>query len=166
MSNEVIDNLEYDDETGTISYNGIRYFLIRPETLGDLYTLHKQALGEKGDDAFFQAGYTGVSRSLKSYSTQLGLKGDALLVYLTRMGTHLGWGVMEVLSLDVAEKRMIIEVKNSVFAQESSGREPQCHMLRGVLAAIGESVFGAPAGVREVACLGMGDKSCRFSVTS
>ncbi len=164
--NEVIDNLEFDEGAGVLSYHGIRYFLIRPETLGDLYMLQKQALGEKGDDAFFQAGYTGVSRSLKSYSTQLGLTGEALLPYLIRTGTQLGWGRMELLSLDVAEKTMTIEVKNSVFAQSSSGREPQCHMLRGVLAAVGEAVFGAPACAREVACLGMGDTSCRFSVTS
>lgn len=149
-----------------MSHNGIRYFLIRPETMGDLYALVKQALGEKGDEAFFQAGYTGVSRSLRSYNRQLGLAGEALLPYLMRTGTQLGWGRMELLSLDLAGKAMNIEVKNSVFAQASSRREPQCHMLRGVLAAAGEAVFGAPARAQEVACLGMGDASCRFLVTA
>lgn len=164
MSNEVIANLEFDDETGVLSYHGIRYFLIRPETLGDLYTLLKQSMGKKGDNAFFQAGYTGVSRSLRAYEAQLGLKGEALLSFLTKMGSHLGWGSMALLSLDLPGKRMRIEVKNSVFAQAGGGQEAQCHMLRGVLAAMGEAVFGSPASVREVACLAKGDASCHFVI--
>lgn len=166
MGNEVLDNLEFDEGAGTLTYKGVRYFLIRPETLGDLYQLVKRALGEQADEAFFQAGYTGVSRSLQAYKAQLGLTGEALLSFLTKMGSHLGWGSMALLSLDLPGKRMRIEVKNSVFAQAGGGQEAQCHMLRGVLAAMGEAVFGSPASVREVACLAKGDASCRFLVTA
>ena len=166
MTNEIVDNLQFDEDAGALNYKGIRYFLIRPETLADLYALVKEALGEEGDEAFLRAGHTGVSRSLQAYDADLGLKGKDLLAHLLRTGTELGWGKMELLSLDFAGNSMVIGVKNSVFAPSSGWGEPRCHMLRGVLSAMGGAVFGAPASTREIACLGMGDASCRFVVTA
>jgi predicted hydrocarbon binding protein len=166
MRNEVIDNLDFDEGAGILTYKGMRYFLIRPETVGDLYGLVRKELGERGNEAFFQAGYTGVSRSLRTYKTQLGLSGESLLPFVIRIGSHLGWGSMALLSLDLDGRRMSIEVKNSVFAQAASGPEACCHMLRGVLAALGEAVFESPVSAQEVACLAKGDASCLFTVSA
>ena len=165
MKNEVIEGLEYNEEEGILSYKGIRYFLIRPETLLEIYQNMKAHATVMTDDAFFNAGYKGVSLSMKAYKEEFGIEAKDMIPFVINMGSLLGWGKLSLLSMESDVRRMIFEVKNSVFAQGPASSEPVCHTLRGVFTAIGEAFFQEKVDCQEVKCLAMGDPECRFIIT-
>ncbi len=70
-----------------------------------------------------------------------------------------------------AQSNMVIRAASSPFADEylrTRGRsaKPVCHYMRGVLAGVAETVFGAEYDVEEASCKATGmSKECIFKLT-
>ena len=54
--NQIIDNLEYMDNNGTLRFKDVRYLLIRPETVNNMYVNIRNEFGEGVDRFFFFPG--------------------------------------------------------------------------------------------------------------
>lgn len=168
MSDSVVENLKHDPNEGTINYKDIRYCLMRPETIGELYRQIEERHGDSCRGVFFQAGYRGVSLSMQAYAKAGMLPpGEELLAFMAKMAGQVGWGKVENISLDNHHRKIVFEVRNSVFAQDHTGREhPVCDSIRGAFTAIAEAVWLTPASAEEVACTAMGHDRCRFVITA
>lgn len=166
--NVVLDEMAWDRADGRLDYLGIRYLLIRPETLAAVYDQVAALDGESCREAFFQAGYRGVSLSMRQYR-EAGTMPEPLgmVAYMADMAAQLGWGRVVSAEVDEAGRALTIEVAESVFAHRVSGQAlPVCDMFRGAFAAIGETVFGVSVVAVESACRAQGGASCRFVVTA
>lgn len=163
--NTLLDKLEYDGENGAILLGTSRYFLIRPETLGEIHDQMETCYPGSSTAILFAAGHTGVSAYLKTLPGDAFLDGEDLVRRVIETGSNLGWGSIRLRYLDVASKRMEIEVTGSVFVRPKLNT-PTCHVFRGVLAALAEAVFGGEVTSEEIACSAAGEPRCVFVVRS
>ena len=146
-----------DDEAGTLSIDGARYLLIRPETLAALQKTAEAALGPRAAECFVAGGRAGGGRASASLSGSRENKVRRLM----ETGGAIGWGAFTLERLTAEE--MAVVVRRSPFAEAyGPSPTPVCHLIRGVLEALAAATLaGAPSGV-ETACAAMGADACRF----
>ncbi|KAF0242364.1 MAG: 4-vinyl reductase [Planctomycetota bacterium] len=148
-------------EPGRIALRGVRFLLVRPETL---VGFQKAVEGEAGDVAkrcLMAGGTDGGGRSARRLCDG-GLKGREVVEAMCRMGTEIGWGRFRVEKYGDAGFEIAIEASPYAEAYGPS-QKPVCHFLAGVARGIGEAVYGA-AVAAEVACASAGAPACRFEV--
>lgn len=181
--NPVLDGLEYEASSGRLSYKGVRYLLIRPETLVAFQLAIEAEVGpEKCAELMQAGGFTGGALSARRYRDAFGYSDREIAEFMCRMGGEIGWGHFTLVRLDVAGREMIVEVLDSPFAeayralrplspgpplphrQKASGGEGVCHFIRGVLAGLGAGLFGGEVASAETTCQARGDPLCRFEV--
>ena len=159
----LLDKLTYDGANGAILLGTSRYFLIRPETLGEIHDQMESRYPGSGAEILFAAGHTGVSAYLQTLPSDAFSNAEALMARVVETGSSLGWGSIRLRSLDVEGKRMELEVAGSVFVRLGHG-VPTCHIFRGVFAASGEAVFGGSVVSEELDCVATGSEKCVFVV--
>jgi predicted hydrocarbon binding protein len=165
MANSILDNLEYDESSGTITFKGVRYMLIRPDTVVDFQKAVEAELGDDVAEKMMAGGYTGGSRSSKRYKEVFDYSDEEIVDFMCNMGREIGWGNFEVEKLDEAGKELVITVRNSAFAEAyGAADEGVCHMIRGVLAGLAAGIFGADVSSEETHCRAKGDDLCRFVI--
>ncbi len=147
---------------GKIELRGIRYLLIRPETLASLHRSLENEVGkEKAREIMMSGGYSGGRASAEKFTGELGLSGNEIIEFMCNMGGFLGWGKMEG---EIDEKRILIRVYGSPFA-EAYGMSDRgvCHLIEGVFKGIGDIIFGDSIS-EETRCLAKGDEYCEIEV--
>lgn len=165
MKNQVLTALEWDADGGSLTFNQVRYLLIRPETLAEFQKAVEAELGERAGELIYVGGFTGGSLSAQRYKEVFGYDERESVEFMCRMGGQLGWGRFELVELDVAQKRLAVEVVGSPFAGAyGPSARGVCHLIRGVLGGLGAGLFGGDVVARETRCLATGDASCRFVV--
>ena len=165
--NSIIDELEYDQGSGSLLYKGVRYLLIRPETIAGFQKALVEACGKQAEDKFFAGGYAGGRLSAQKYKALHNFSNHEIIQFMMNMGNQIGWGYFSLERYDPAAKLFCVEVKNSPFAQ-AYGRSSNgvCHLIRGVLAGMAAVLFAADCTADEVECQAKGDACCRFEITA
>ncbi|MBI2204474.1 MAG: hypothetical protein HYU41_11555 [Candidatus Rokubacteria bacterium] len=154
-SNPVLAELAH--EPGVLSWRGGRYLLIRPETLAAVQRAVETTLGDAAAECFAAGGRAGGGRAASHLAGTPAERVERLIA----MGSAIGWGEF---SLDaLTADRLAITVRRSPFAEAyGASSHPVCHVTRGVLEALTETVFGTRWPARETACLATGAGVCRF----
>jgi predicted hydrocarbon binding protein len=165
MANSILDNLEYDEKNGVLAFKGVRYMLIRPDTVVDFQKAVESALGDEVAEKMMAGGYTGGSRSSQRYKEVFNYSDEEIVAFMCNMGREIGWGDFEVEKLDEDGRELVILVRNSAFAEAyGSADQGVCHMIRGVLAGLGAGIFGTDVSSEETHCRAQGDEFCRFVI--
>jgi predicted hydrocarbon binding protein len=163
--NSIIDQLGYDPALGALSYRGVRYLLIRPETIvGFQKTIEKHS--RKGaQDALFQGGYQGGYLSAKNYKERQNLSDSQTIRFMMTMGAEIGWGNFQLIEYDFENQKLQIRVENSAFAEAyGDATEAVCHLISGVLSGLASVIFSINCTACETKCLAKGDECCEFNV--
>ncbi len=136
VNNEILDNIDYSEDGGALLYNGVRYMLIRPETVLEMFKAITDEVGhEKAGQVFYRSGHRGGSLSATHFRREMGLSPEEIVRFMAKMGGQLGWGRIEINSLNVDDGFLELDVYHSVFSEEFGQAEmPVCHMIRGVFA--------------------------------
>jgi predicted hydrocarbon binding protein len=135
MANSILDNLEYDESSGVITFKDVRYMVLRPDTVVDFQKAVEAELGDRVAEMMMAGGYTGGSRSSARYK--------------------------EV--FDYSDEEIV--VGDSAFAAAyGSSEKGVCHMIRGVMAGMAAGIFGVDVHSEETHCRAKGDEWCRFVV--
>ena len=165
MATSILDNLEYSEAEGTITFKDVRYMLIRPDTVVDFQKAVEAELGDRVGEMMMAGGYTGGSRSSQRYKEVFDYSDKEIVTFMCNMGREIGWGDFEVENLDHEQDELIVIVRNSAFA-EAYGRADRgvCHMIRGVMAGMAAGIFGTDVHSEETHCRAKGDDLCRFVV--
>lgn len=159
---QVAEKLRFDMEEGELSFNGVRYILIRPETIVRFQKEVEKAIGERTSAAMSLGGYEGGSLSTKAYRERFSLSNKEVAEFMCDMGSQLGWGQFELIELG---EKLVVDVHNSPFAQEYGSSDGAiCHMIEGVMAGMGSTVLGSNVRSTEEKCRAKGDEVCRFVV--
>lgn len=165
MENEILQGLMWEAEEGRLTFKGVRYLLIRPETLVDFQKAVEAELGERTGDLIYAGGYTGGTLSSRRYKEVFGYSDEEIVDFMCRMGGQIGWGRFEVEELAPADGRLVVRVYGSPFAEAyGSATQGVCHFIRGVMAGLGAGIFEAEVRAAETHCTARGDAYCRFVV--
>lgn len=149
-------------EPGRITLNGVRFLLVRPETLVGFQKAIEKEAPELAARALQAGGADGGGRSARRLRDDKGLRGREIVEAMCRMGTEIGWGTFRVEAF--AEGSFSVVVESSPYAEAyGKAAEPVCHFLAGVMRGVGEALWGSAAAV-ETGCLARGANSCRFAV--
>lgn len=163
--NSILKELVYDRSSGALTYKGVRYLLIRPETITGFQKAFRSEPGNETEDKLYRGGYTGGSLSAQKYKEIHGFSDREVLAFMMNMGAEIGWGHFTLDRYDAEEKALRVTVRNSPFA-ESYGASPDgvCHLIRGVLGGTASVLFGRDCRASETRCLARGDEHCVFEV--
>ncbi len=163
--NPILDELVYDQSSGALLYKGVRYLLIRPETIAGFQKAIAESSGQEADGSFFEGGFTGGSLSAKKYKEIHNFSDREIIEFMMTMGSQIGWGHFSLKHYDPQVKLLRVSVAHSPFA-EAHGKSSQgvCHLIRGVLAGMASILFGKDCISTEVECRAKGDKKCLFVV--
>jgi predicted hydrocarbon binding protein len=168
--NGILAEMAYDAERGALCFQGVRYLLIRPETLASLQVELEEEIGPaRAGEILYASGHTGGRLSGRNYKETFGLNEREAADFMCRMGGEIGWGRFRLVELDTQARRLVVEVVASPFAKSENGatsaREAgSCHFIRGVLGGLASGLFETAVEAHEVCCLAQGDKLCRFEV--
>ena len=165
MSNSVLERIKCHN--GALDIGGIRYLLIRPDTIVQFQKAVEMELGlARCAQLMAEGGLLGGSRSSKKYM-EGGQQGEELVHYMCETGSGLGWGEFRLVEFDQESKRFSVEVAGSAFAQAyGRSQRPVCHLIRGVFQGLGRWVFDHSTTCVETLCLSKGDKVCRFEISA
>ncbi|HEX6387333.1 MAG TPA: 4-vinyl reductase [Anaerolineae bacterium] len=167
LENTILAELTCDASQGALRFKGVRYLLIRPETLASLQASLEAEIGpERAGEILYGSGFTGGQLSGRKYKDIFGLSDRQAVEFMCRMGAEIGWGHFHLVELNVTARHLAVEVAASPFAQyyNSETEAGVCHLIRGVLGGLGSAVFGTAVQAREVRCLALGNELCRFEV--
>ena len=164
MENEIIRDLQHDADSGAIFFKNVRYLIIRPETVMGMFKSLGDSVGwDKAGDIFYNGGYEGGKASSLKFREVFNLSAREAADYICGMGNKIGWGNFILDEFDEENKRLMITVKSSPFAEQmpASGRAV-CHFLRGVIGGLGSASFDSENQAEEISCTSRGDDICRF----
>lgn len=165
MDNSILADLKFDAARGALLYKGVRYLLIRPETLISFQKAAEENLGAGADELLYAGGFTGGSLSAKRYREVFGLSDGQSVEFMAKMGTEIGWGQFVVSSFSVSSCKLVLVVESSPFAAAYGKAERGvCHLIRGVFAGLASGIFARAVEAREEECLAMGDAHCKFVI--
>lgn len=167
MHNSFLEQLQYQPEQGALHFRGVRYLMIRPETLMTLQWGLEAELGPtKAGQLLFDAGYSGGKLSGGKFKTDLNLDDREAAKFMCAMGGEIGWGHFRLEHIAAEPPSMIIEIVSSVFAEAYGGESEQgvCHFSRGVFAGLAEGIYSQSMAAQETKCLAMGDQVCEIVI--
>lgn len=163
--NSILDELVYHQSSGALAYKGVRYMLIRPETIVGFQKTIEESSPRTAGDAIYQGGFRGGYLSAKTYKEIHDFDNRKIIEFMMKMGTEIGWGHFTVDEFDPERRILQVTVENSPFAEaygESS--EGVCHLIRGVISGLATILFDGNCVASEVECLARGDNYCVFKV--
>ncbi|HBY97170.1 MAG: hypothetical protein M5U01_04955 [Ardenticatenaceae bacterium] len=166
MTNEILQGLVWDADGGRLTYNGVRYLLIRPEVMASIQNSIDDALGDRVAAVFYKAGVTGGTLSSRRFKEVFGYSDEEIVTFMCHMGGQIGWGRFELVELDPGAGRLIVQVYGSPYAEAYGAAEHGvCYLIRGVMAGLGAGIFDSAVDAIETDCQAKGDSCCRFVVT-
>ena len=164
MENEIIRDLQHDENQGAIFYKGVRYLIIRPETVMGMFKSLAEFVGwEKAGEIFYNGGFEGGKASSMKFRQVFNLSAREAAEYICQMGNKIGWGNFKLDEFDEEKKNLTITVKSSPFSEQMPGSgKAVCHFLRGVMGGLGSASFDSDKQAEEFLCVSKGDDVCRF----
>lgn len=164
MSSQILKEMEHDDSRGALTFKGVRYLIIRPDTIMGMFKALVDTLGwEKAGEIFYGGGFEGGKASTLKFREAFNLSPYEAAEYMCRMGRQIGWGRFELETFDSDAMKLQISVKSSPFAEMwMDAGKPVCHFIRGVVGGLGEALFGVVSPAEETDCIAKGDVCCRF----
>lgn len=170
MENSVLAQLEWNSDDGALWFKGVRYLLIRPETLYGIVSAAEEELGtERAAELLFRGGFVGGQLSGKKYREALNLDPRGAVEFMCRMGAEIGWGRFELVSYQHDAANLVVHIHRSAFAHGLDANERRietgvCHLIRGVLGGLVAGLTGRNVTTRERQCLAQGHDFCRIEV--
>jgi predicted hydrocarbon binding protein len=163
--NSILAELIYDRSSGSLLYKGVRYLLIRPETIAGFQKALFEKYGKEAEDSLFKGGFNGGSLSAKKCKELYKFSDLEVIEFMMSMGNQIGWGHFDLLQFDPDERRLCVCVTHSPFAQAYGiSSHGVCHLIRGVLAGIAAVLFEVDCTAGEIECRARGDKRCLFVI--
>jgi predicted hydrocarbon binding protein len=166
QANSILAELEFAAGEGALRFKGVRYLLIRPETLAAWQAALEAELGaERAGELVYAGGFSGGQLSGRRYRDALGLSAAEAVAFMCRMGGEIGWGRFTLVHFAPEAATLEVAVHASPFAAaHGPAGQGVCHLIRGVLGGLVAGLCAVDVVAREEACAARGDPECRFHV--
>ena len=160
-------DLVVDEKQGTLRAYGERFLLIPVKLIHSIEDRLTESFGPITSTIFqYEIGKEGGAQYVHlAQRVGIGIKSPSDVQRIaSSLGTHNGWGKVEIVDFDFNKKIARIRWKNGVSVRNRKGKTPVCHFGRGVLTGAVEEIFGRPCESIEISCQGKGDKFCEAVV--
>ncbi len=165
MKNEILSEIQFNEETGSLIYKEVCYILIRSDVLATLQRSIEKELGDRASHILFDCGFQGGSLSSRKFRDIFKLSEKETLKFMLMMGTRIGWGRFELAEFDPLRNYISIKVFHSPFAKAYGiSNRPVCHLIRGVISGLVSTTLGKNVEAEELLCLSKGDDFCLFEI--
>lgn len=151
------DRVILDEAQGEYRDGGVRYLMLRADTLMGLFAELPEPARSEALAAFARSVARFGGRSARAYQAAGAADPDALLRTIAATAPQLGWGVWE---LRREGDGLTLAVRNSPFA---TGTGRCCAPIAGMLQAVGGIVLQADVVAQETDCAATGAVCCRFT---
>jgi predicted hydrocarbon binding protein len=156
-------SLQFNREQGTLKLGPLRYILLRPETLSEIQKGVEDRLGSKAAEYLYAAGASWAVGALRRLKSALPDDPDELAKALCLHATELGWGKLELTSLNLEERKLAVRLTGSPFsAAYGQSDKPVCHVVAGAIGGLAEALFKMPTACTEEMCMAQDNPSCLF----
>ncbi len=161
----MLDDIDEIPEGGALLYQGSRYMLLPPAALVDF---QKSMEDKLGTEAVSQALYSSALRQGRYFTgkvlDELSLEPDDAVRYMAALARGMGWGRIEITSLDISSLTLELEAFHSAFAEEyGKAKDPVCSFIRGFFAGVWQAVTGSEVEGLEMHCRAVeGPSPCIF----
>ncbi|HID18214.1 TPA: hypothetical protein EYP27_01585 [Candidatus Bathyarchaeota archaeon] len=161
---EDLGKVKVDSRGGSLSYLGTEWVLLRVEALQGMFNETVKAFGSGAYTIWYLAG-KGAGKAMAELI--IGLKKEVPVEQVVEMVcnelSRLGWGRLEVETLDVSGGKYIFRVYNNPFARgREAVKETACLYVKGYLEGIMEALTGKGVKLRENTCVAEGAPYCEF----
>ena len=106
--NPILDEMLYDASSGALLYKGVRYLLIRPETLTGFQKAIAESYGHQAEDKLFEGGLNGGRLSARKYKEVFNFSDREMVEFMMAMGNQIGWGNFSLKQYDPRAKRLCV----------------------------------------------------------
>lgn len=162
QGNRFLGGMTFSAGRGEMSFNGLRYMLIRPETL---VRFQKAVDGEIGARTaeLMAAAVREVGESIGDRYRAAGQSPAEALASMAASAAELGWASFEVSGVAEPGGMVRVTARNSAFAQAYGANDgPVCHVIRGLFSGAISRMVGQVTRASEVRCTCMGEPACEF----
>jgi predicted hydrocarbon binding protein len=159
--------LVVDEKKGTLSAYGERFLLIPVKLIHSIEDRLTESFGPiTATSLQYEIGKEGGAQYVHlAQKVGIGTKSPSDVQRIaSSLGTHNGWGKVEIVDFDFNKKIARIRWKNGVSVRNRKGKTPVCHFGRGVLTGAVEEIFGRRCESIEISCQGKGDSFCEAVV--
>jgi predicted hydrocarbon binding protein len=159
--------LVVNEKQGTLSAYGERFLLIPVKLIHSIEDRLTESFGPiTATSLQYEIGKEGGAQYVHlAQKVGIGTKSPSDVQRIaSRLGTHNGWGKVEIVDFDFNKKIARIRWKNGVSVRNRKGKTPVCHFGRGVLTGAVEEIFGRRCESIEISCQGKGDSFCEAVV--
>ncbi len=164
--NQLLGNLTFDPEQGSLSLQAARYVMMSPALLVELQKNIEGHLPQEvaeimtqtasGDGAFLASRY----RDTFSYSAEEVARAVAYML------SQSGWGATSTEMVNLENQELVFKIVGSPFAEAyGPSTRPICYTVLGFLQGAAMTLFNKETDGMEVQCMAKGDACCRFVVS-
>lgn len=158
----------FDDYFFPLIVGGERAVIFRRRVYEALFKGIREKLGTAGEVTLYYQGLSIGHQIYYSYAKVARVEEPRVLVGLLKAyAKTLGWGVIEVVKMDLETGKAELRVYESCECEIGKGSEqPYSQLVRGILAGLFSPVFGKEAKAIETMCIAKGDPYCEFIITT
>ena len=167
VKSEARGELVVDERQGTLSAYGERFLLIPVKLIHSIEDRLTESFGPiTATSLQYEIGKEGGAQYVHlAQKVGIGTKSPSDVQRIaSSLGTHNGWGKVEIVDFDFNKRIARIRWKNGVSVRNRKGKTPVCHFGRGVLTGAVEEIFGRRCESIEISCQGKGDSFCEAVV--
>lgn len=154
--------------TSTLKYTHNNFYLLNiPFLITPIEAL--TGIAAVADIEFQKKVYSAVKKSTKEalmpqFSFNFGMEKKKETEFVQEFFTASGWGKIQTIDLEMEQKRAIIIIENSPFAESLKGKTqlPADLFIRGVLAGLLSKIFEEDIDCVEVECATHNNERCKF----
>jgi predicted hydrocarbon binding protein len=162
QANRFLGGMAFSAADGEMSFNGLRYMLIRPETLVRFQKAVDREIGPRTADLMASA-VREVGESIGDRYRAAGRAPAEALQSMAASAAELGWASFEVRGCAEPGGMISVTATNSAFAQAyGSSASPVCHVIRGLFAGAISRLVGNVERASEIRCACTGEPACEF----
>lgn len=162
---EILKELDYKEEEGSLWIGGIRVFLPAVDIL-DVTRRKINGLGPAGKRFMYEAGKESGRRYADAVNKIHGKveARDNFVELSEKFGSLTGWGKLEVVEKDYENQQFTVHLRNSLFTTEK--KERTCEYNAGMLAGAAEVILQREMDVKEISCVNETEenKKCVFEM--
>lgn len=148
-----------------VTTSGERAMILRNDIFNGMLRATREKFGSGADVILFDQGESAGKVSGKELIAAMGKeKINELLAQLIGMYQSLGWGMAQLLVMNLSPFRLVIRMYESAECTGQKSAKPVGHFLRGHMVGVTEEVAGIEAYCAETSCVATGAKYCEFSL--
>ncbi|MBO3798536.1 MAG: V4R domain-containing protein [Thermoproteota archaeon] len=145
-----------------------RAVIFRRRVYESLFKGIREKFGTAGEAMLYYQGFAIGNRTYQAYREETGLeKPEELAGFMKIYLRTMGWGIMDIVSLNVEKGEAQIRIHQSFECETGKDSEtPYGHFTRGILAGYFASIFEKEAKVIETRCIAKGDPYCEYMINT